>query len=197
VIGGESSAEREALLTLGASFADPLRPQLPEGEPPPEERVVFEALVDHHRAAQLDRIESLAREYGDAPSLRRARRTVEAGEVLKDYKEAHLQPAAERDQTERERVEHLRARYLDWRERVAERLAKTQRFAARLRNGPASFLDEIDRRSLRHCPQCEELVFPDPERAGYVPADQRHIASRCHFCGSTDLTEIDPGGTVA
>jgi len=195
--GQLAGVEREALLTLGALFADPLRPQLPEGELPPEERVVFEALVDHHRAVQLDRIESLAREYRDVPSLRRARRTVESGEVLEDYKEAHLQPAAEQDQAERERVEHLRARYVDWREREAERLAKTQRFAARLRNGPASFLDEIDRRSLRRCPRCEELVFPDPERAGYVLADQRQVASRCHFCGSTDLTEIDPGEAAA
>ncbi|MBS1884838.1 MAG: hypothetical protein JSS97_17965, partial [Actinobacteria bacterium] len=59
----------------------------------------------------------------------------------------------------------------------------------RLRNGPDTFLDEIDRRSLRVCRRCREIAYPDPERARYKRRTY-DIAFRCHFCGEAELAQI-------
>jgi hypothetical protein len=35
------------------------------------------------------------------------------------------------------------------------------------------------------------IAYPDPERAEYERGIRGDVAGRCHFCGSTDLAEID------
>src|SRR5665811_517296 len=62
-LGGDDpldDAEREALKTLGAMFANPLRLQLAERELTADERRAFDALVRHHLARHLDRVSELA-----------------------------------------------------------------------------------------------------------------------------------------
>jgi hypothetical protein len=75
--------------------------------------------------------------------------------------------------------------YLVWRGEEARRIAKAQRLRDRLRNAPEVFHDQIDRRTLRRCPRCEEIVYPDPEVS-------RSCGSRssCHFCGTERLEEL-------
>jgi hypothetical protein len=160
------------------------------------EIATFEQLVEHHREAQLDRIANLELDRGDGPSLRLARESIEKGRLL-DTRALHdLARQASRDEDARRRQEELRADYLDWREAEARRLAKAQGVAGRLRNGPEVFLDDVDREALRRCPSCDEIAYPDPERAEYEQGIRRDVAGRCHFCGSTDLAEIDDGAVV-
>jgi hypothetical protein len=92
------------------------------------------------------------------------------------------------DGRSRAEQKRLRSDYMTWREAEARRLARSQRLPARLRNGPDTFLAEIDGGSLRVCRRCREIAYPDPERARYE-GGCRDIAFRCHFCGGEDLAE--------
>jgi hypothetical protein len=183
--------ERRALLALGATITDPLR--LWEGgrEPSAGERSAFNALVAHCLGRQLDHLEALAERFGDGPALREVRCRIEAGEPLSASDLSGLEWRAADDGRSRDEQQRLRADYLTWREEEARRRAKAQRLAARLRNGPETFLEAIDSRSLRVCRRCEEIAYPDPERARYERG-AHDVAFRCHFCGGRELAEIGP-----
>lgn len=185
--------EREALRALGAMFTDPLRVQLADRELTAGERRTFEGLVRHHLARQLDRVRDLAERYGEGPALRKARKRLQSGALLdRDDLSWRLSEEATRDGRARAKQKRLHEDYLGWRERRARQLAKAQGIVGRLRNGPGSFLDEVDRRALRFCGSCEEIGYPDPERACYERSARPHVAGRCHFCGAEALAEIEP-----
>jgi Replication-relaxation len=189
--GALDEIEREALMALGAMFADPLRIQLADREPSAEERRAFDALAEHHRDAQLQRVDDLAARFGEGPALGRARQRLWDG-LLGDYELSGLSAEAERDSESRAEQERLRERYLAWREKEARRLAKAQGITARLRNGPETFLDQIDCRALRLCRSCEEVAYPDPEWASHERGVRYDVAGRCHYCGARALAEIEP-----
>lgn len=187
-----AEAERRALLALGAMFSDSLRLQLAEGEPSAERRTIFDELVEHQRARRLEEIEELAERFGEGPALRKARCRIEDGELLAvaDLSQLHL--AAADDGRSRAEQERLRSAYLSSREERALYRWKSQRLLTRLvRSGPEDFLEEIDRESLRLCRSCEEVAYPDPDRASYARGP-RDVAFRCHFCGSEKLAEWGP-----
>jgi hypothetical protein len=188
--GALDEIERDALMALGAMFADPLRVQLAESEPSAGERRAFDALIEHHRAEQLDHVDDLAERFGEGPALNRARQRLADGELLGDYELSGLSSEAERDSNARHTQERLREDYLTWRNEEARRLAKAQGFTGRLRNGPETFLDQIDRRALRRCRPCEQIVYPDPEQADRYA--ERHVAQSCHYCGVGALAEVEP-----
>ena len=194
---GESATvdpERRALLALGALFDDPLHLRLADREPSAEERAALDGLASHYRSEQLRLVGELAERFGEGPALRNARERIEAGELLGAADSSWLKQKAEGDQRSRAEQQRLRGAYLRWREAEAKGLAKAQGLAARLRKGPEDFLAEIDQRSLRCCADCEEISYPDPERARY---EGRHydVAGRCHFCGSGQaLAEIESPG---
>jgi hypothetical protein len=182
-------AERRAVLALGATITDPLR--LWEGgrEATEDERAAFAELVGHRRRRQLDKVGDLAGRFGDGPALREARRRIEGGDLLEDADLSGLGRRAADDRRARAEQERLCSDYMTWRDGEARRRAKAQRLPARLRNGPDTFLDEVDRRSLRICWRCREIAYPDPERARYE-RQSYDIAFRCHFCGGEDLAEV-------
>lgn len=181
--------EREALAALGGMFADLHVPQLSEREPSRTERQAFEALADHHQADQLERIDGIVGRFGEVPSLRNARRRIEEGGLLKGDDVRQLEYAMDRDDESRAAQGRLRKGYLSWREQEAERLVKAQGVIARLRSRAEDFYAQIDRRSLRRCPACEEIVYPDPENARDYK--KRRIATYCHYCGTGALAEIE------
>jgi Replication-relaxation len=189
--GALEEPERPALLALGATITDPLRLWLGGREPNDEERSALGSLVAHCLRRQLDRVEALAGRFGDGPGLREARCRIDGGEPLSGFDASGLEVRAADDRRSRDEQERLRSDYLAWREEEARRRAKAQRLAARLRNGPETFLEAIDRRSLRVCRRCEEVAYPDPERARYERAAW-DVAFRCHFCGDRELAEIGP-----
>jgi hypothetical protein len=173
----------------------PLLPTRPEHEPTPRERRAFDALVRHHLARQLDLADELAERYGEGPALRRARRRLEAGELLDRHELSWgLAGEAERDGEARARQERLREDYLGRREQRARQLAKAQGIAGRLRNGPETFLDKVDRRALRFCRSCEEVAYPDPERASHERGARYDVAGHCHFCWAEKLAKAEPAG---
>jgi hypothetical protein len=194
-----ADAERQTLLALGAMFADPLHLRLAEGEPSAERQPVLDGLAEHQRVRQLEEIGDLARRFGEGPALRKARRRLRAGELLATTDVSWLSQEAADDERSCSEQERLCSAYLASREEQARRRWKSQRLVARLRNGPEDFLEAIDREALRFCRSCEEIAYPDPERARYERG--RHdIAFRCHFCDGRDLSAWEPSaegdGTV-
>lgn len=97
---------------------------------------------------------------------------------------------AERDRDGRAHQERLRDEYLSWREREAKRLGKNHGVIERRRIGREAFLERVDRAALRRCSGCEEIAYPDSERASAYA--KRHVAERCHYCGGLVAGEINP-----
>lgn len=189
-----TEAETRTLLALGAMFTDPLRLQLAEGEPRAERQPLLAELVEHQRARQLEEIEGLAERVGEGPALRKARGRLHVGELLTVDEFTWLRREAADDGRSRAEQERLRSAYLSDREERALYRWKSQRLFTRLHSGPEDFLEEIDRRSLRFCRSCEEVAYPDPDRASYERGRRRDVAFRCHFCGSEDLADWVPVG---
>jgi hypothetical protein len=190
-IGPLAGPERGALLALGGLLADPLRITYREREATEDERRALDDLVVHHQADQLRRVEDLAGRSGEGRALREARSRLEAGGLLDVFEIGALVRRAKDDERSRAEQERLHSDYLIWREGEARRLAKAQGLTARLRRGPDDFLEEVDRRALRVCRDCEEIAYPDPERRRYERG-RRDVAFRCHFCGRGDLAEYEP-----
>jgi hypothetical protein len=181
--------ERAALKVVGGMLAEPLAARLADREPTPSEREALAALVAHHRASQLGRLDEIAGRFGEGPKVRRRRRCLADGDLLGTDSLARLPHDAEQDREAATEQDRLREDYLCWREGEAKRLAKLQGFIARRRTGREAFLAEVDRGALRRCSGCEEIVYPDPEREPR-PGGRRHVAGRCHFCGAGTLSEL-------
>lgn len=191
--GELAEAERRALRTLGAMFADPLALRLADGEPTAGRSFDLDQLAAYHRGRQVDQLRDLARRLGEGPALREAGHRLSAGGLLGVEEVSLLPVRATDDARSREEQERLRLDYLAFREDRARARAKSQRLVARLRNGPDAFLEEVDRQALRVCRSCREIAYPDPERARYERG-RRGIAARCHFCGGRDLAPWEPAG---
>lgn len=189
---GLSEVERAALKAVGGMLAEPLAARLPDGEPTPSEREALVALVAHHHASQLRRLDEAAKRFGEGPKLRRRRRWLEDGDLLGTDSLAALTDDAEQDRENEAEQDRLRENYLRVREAAAERLAKRHGFIARRRIGHDAFLAQVDRERLRRCSGCEEIVYPDPKRE-HGPA-RRDVAAYCHFCGSGVLRELPSEG---
>lgn len=190
--GGLNEVERAALKAVGGILAEPLAARLAEGGPTPSEREALAALVAHHHASQLRRLNEAAKRFGEGPKLRRRRLWLEDGDLLGTDSLAALTDDAEQDRENAAEQERLRKDYLRWRETKATRLGERHGFIARRRIGHDAFLAEADREALRLCSGCEEIVYPDPDRE-HGPA-RRDVAAYCHFCGSGVLSELPAEG---
>jgi ribosomal protein L44E len=179
------------LLALGAMFADPLHLRLAEDELSAGRQIVLDELAEHQRARQLEEISALAKRFGEGPALRKARGRLQAGELQTAADVSWLRQEAADDEQSRSEQERLRSDYLAFREERARRRWKSQRLVTRVRNGPETFLEEIDRKALRFCRSCEEVTYPDPERARYERR-RYDVAFRCHFCDGRALAELEP-----
>jgi hypothetical protein len=191
--GGLNEIERAALKAVGGMLAEPLSARLAEGGPTPSEREALAALVAHHRASQIERLDEMAGRFGEGPKVRQRRRCLADGDLLGADSLARLAHDAEQDREAAAQQDRLREDYLRWREGEAKRLAKLQGFIARRRTGRDAFLAEVDRGALRLCSDCGEIAYPDPEREPR-PGGQRHVGGRCHFCGAGALSELPSEG---
>jgi hypothetical protein len=189
---GLSEVERAALEGVGGMLAEPLAARLAEREPTPSEREALVALVAHHRASQVERLNEAAKRFGEGPKLRRRRRWLEDGDLIGTDSLAALTDDAEQDRENAAEQDRLRKDYLRWRETKATRLGERHGFIARHRIGHDAFLAEADREALRLCEGCKEIVYPDPDRE-HGPA-RRDVAAYCHFCGSGVLSELPSEG---
>jgi protein involved in plasmid replication-relaxation len=78
--GALNKIERKALEAIGGMLAEPLALRLGDREPTPSEREAMAALVAHHRANQVKRLEEAAERFGEGPKLRHRRRWLEEGD---------------------------------------------------------------------------------------------------------------------
>lgn len=186
--GALDEIEHRALEAVGEMLAEPIDARLADRELKPPEREALAALVAHHRAGQVARLEEAVGRFGEGPKMRQRRRWLEDGDLLGIDSLDGLALDAEQDRESAAEQERLRENYLRWREAEAKRLAKLQGFIARHRTGHDAFLAEVDRVALRRCSRCEEIAYPDPERKPR-PGGRRHVAGRCHFCGAGTLSE--------
>jgi hypothetical protein len=191
--GALKEVERRALEAVGAMLAEPLALRLATREPAPPEREALAALVAHHHAAQIKCLDEVAARLGEGPKVRQRRRCLEEGGLLGADLLDGLALDAEQDRDSAAEQERLRENYLRWREAEATRLGKLHGFVARRRIGHDAFLAEVDRGALRRCSRCEEMAYPDPERKPR-PGGRRHVAGRCHFCGTGALSELPAEG---
>jgi hypothetical protein len=187
--GALDEIERRALEAVGGMLAEPIDARLADREPTPSERQALAALVAHHSAVQLARLDEVAGRFGEGPKVRQKRRWLEGGELLSADSLDGLPRDGEQDRESAAEQERLRENYLRWREAEATRLGKLHGFIARHRIGQDAFLAEVDRGALRRCSRCEEIAYPDPERKPR-PGGRRHVAGRCHFCGAGMLSEL-------
>ncbi|MGC1851846.1 MAG: replication-relaxation family protein [Solirubrobacterales bacterium] len=187
--GALDEIERRALEAVGGMLAEPIDARLADREPTPSEREALAALVAHHRAVQLARLDEVVERFGEGPKVCQRRRWLEDGDLLGIDSLDGLALDAEQDRESAAEQERLRENYLRWREAEAKRLAKLQGFIARRRTGHDAFLAEVDRNALRRCSRCEEIAYPDPERKPR-PGGRRHVAGHCHFCGAGTLSEL-------
>ncbi|HET9162983.1 MAG TPA: replication-relaxation family protein [Solirubrobacterales bacterium] len=190
--GALNEIERRALEAVGGMLAEPLALRLADREPTPFEREALAALVPHHRASQIERLDEAAARFGEGPKVRQRRRWLEDGDLLGTRSLEELAGDAEQDRENAAEQDRLRENYLHVREAAAERLAKRHGFIARRRIGHDAFLAQVDRERLRRCSGCEEIVYPDPKRE-HGPA-RRDVAAYCHFCGSGVLRELPSEG---
>jgi len=181
--GALDEIERRALEAVGGMLAEPIDARLADREPTPSEREALAALVAHHRAGQLARLEEVVGRFGEGPKVRQRRRWLESGELMSADSVDELPRDGEQDREGAAEQERLRRDYLRWREWEAKRLAKLQGFIARHRTGHDAFLAEVDRGALRgdrlsrpraqappwrSAPRCRALPFlrgGDAERA--------------------------------
>lgn len=188
--GALNEIERRALEAVGGMLAEPLALRLADREPTPFEREALAALVPHHRASQIERLDEAAARFGEGPKVRQRRRWLD--DLLGTRSLEELASDAEQDRENAAEQDRLRENYLHVREAAAERLAKRHGFIARRRIGHDAFLAQVDRERLRRCSGCEEIVYPDPKRE-HGPA-RRDVAAYCHFCGSGVLRELPSEG---
>jgi hypothetical protein len=187
--GTLNETERASLEAVAGMLAEPIDARLADREPTPSEREALAALVAHHRAVQLARLDEVVEPFGEGPNVRQRRQRLESDELLSADNLDELLRDGEQDREGAVEQERLRENYLRWREAEAKRLAKLQGFIARHRTGHDAFLAEVDRGALRRCSGCEEIAYPDPE-CKPRPGGRRHVAGRCHFCGAAALSEL-------
>lgn len=188
--GGLDAVGRAAFAAVAGMLDEPLYVRLADREPTNSEHAALDALVAQHRRDQLQRLDDLDARFGEGPRLYRRRVSLGTGELLGRSNLDLLVADAERDRDGRAEQERLHDEYMAWRDHEAKRIAKTHGVIKRRRIGRDAFLAQVDRAALRRCSGCEEIAYPNPERASSY--SKRHVAERCHYCGGYVSREIDP-----
>lgn len=125
-------------------------------------RRAVNALVPFYRECHQRLIDQLAARYGEGPSIRRARKTLRAEQLL-DHRSADALPdKASRDAKARDEQERRRLAYLEWREQAAQSLLRKAGPMARLTRSREDFYPQIDKEQLRECKRCKQTIYPQP-----------------------------------
>jgi hypothetical protein len=192
-----SEIERDAFAVIVRQLGDDPLDARPTSEPvPPTVRDLdtVELLVERYRRRQRAQLDELSRRYTVGPHLRRLRRDLDDGQLLGASTVEGLESSARRDQETCREQERSRVAYLDRRDQEARARKHQLGIATRIAHGPTALYPIIDRERLRICRRCDEIAYPDiePSRDQYGrPA--RRPASRCHFCGASDLAPWEEG----
>jgi hypothetical protein len=177
--------EHGALRALVSDLEDVLAQPgfLQPPSPAAETKRAVALLAGFYRERQQRLVEELAAHYGDGPSVRRARKTLHAGELLDHFSVARLPSAAKDDAASREEQHHRRLAYLEWREAAARAMVRKTGPLGRLAHSRDEFYPQIDREQLRVCEACREIVYPKIDPA---PTDVAELQAACHYCGGRE-----------
>jgi protein involved in plasmid replication-relaxation len=172
--------EQAALDALVADLENVLV-QLGGWAPSPDSTVrrAVDALVPFYRERHQRLIEELTARYGEGPSIRWARKTLQ-NEKLLDHRSAEgLPDKASRDAQARDEQDRRRLAYLEWREQAAQSLLRKAGPMARLTRSREDFYPQIDHEQLRECKRCKQTIYPQPDQE-QTAAGRR--SAECPFC---------------
>ena len=175
--------ERQALDALADYLGEELLEfdySLQAKTPRPHEAAAVARLLEQERERELARVDMLARQYGELPSLRLARRQLSGGRLLGRHRADALAADAREDLETAQEQAQRRRHYLAYRERAARRRTRQAGLATRLRHGREPFAAAIDHELLRACERCGELIFPDPDQRDAY--NRLKPAGACPYC---------------
>jgi Replication-relaxation len=173
--------EREVLRAIARDLGDALLEPGTSTLPSPGAAAKGQAalLIDSYRSIQKRQLRALADRHGVGPHLRKAAAQLRSGLIEPRDLQA-LPREAERDAAGREEQHERRFAYLEWRKGAARQRARKAGPLGRLTHRAGDFYEPVDRRWLRVCRRCEEIVYPTVGSGGL----QEEPA--CHYCHSTE-----------
>jgi Replication-relaxation len=134
-----------------------------------------DALVPLYRERHQRLIDQLAARYGQGPSIRRARKTLQDEKLLDHRSAEDLPEKASRDAQARDEQERRRVAYLEWREQAARKAGPM----ARLTRSREDFYPQIDDEQLRECKRCKQTIYPQLDQ---VQTATGSGSAECPFC---------------
>jgi len=174
--------ERGLLRAIARDFGDALVEPTPRTIPSPGAEAKGQAapLIDSHRSIQERQLRALADRHGVGPHLRKAAAQLRSG--LIEPRDLQVLPReAEHDAACREEQRKRRLAYLEWRKGAARQRARKAGPLGRLTHRAEDFYEPVDRRWLRVCRRCEEIVYPAVGASGGLQEEPA-----CHYCHSTE-----------
>lgn len=174
------AAERTMFEVFGHELGDKLIESGCRQAPAPKEAAVRAVadLVEHYRSAQRRQTGELTARYGEGPSLRRARATLDAGELLDARNVEGVAGAARSDSEAMVAQEQQRVAYEQWREHAAAERVRQRGLLKQLAHSRDEFYAEIDAEHLWVCGGCHETVYPKLDATG----SNEPTKDYCHYC---------------
>jgi Replication-relaxation len=190
--------ERTMLQVIGNELEDVLvEPGYLEAPSPTEAAVrAVAALAVRHRSEQHKRIDELAARYGEGPSVRQTRATLDAGELLDSAAVEGLSGRARADCEAMVEQEQRRTAYEWWREHAAAQRVRRTGLLKQLAHSREEFYAAIDDQHLRTCSRCHEVVYPTLDATG----TGKPTRAPCPYCDRPtrqNPSEHDPLGPPA
>jgi hypothetical protein len=160
--------ERTMLQVIGNELEDILvEPGYLEAPSPTEAAVrTVAALAKRHRSEQYRRIDELAARFGEGPSLRQARATLDSSELLDTGTIDGLSGRARADCAAMGEQEQRRCAYEWWREHAAAQRVRQAGLLKQFAHSREEFYAAIDAEHLRTCSRCHEVVYPTLDTSG-------------------------------
>ena len=173
--------ERTMFEVFGRELGDILIEHAFRQAPVPKEAAVRAVadLVERYRSAQRRRIDELTACYGEGPSVRRARATLDAGELLGAGTAEELAGRARSDSEAMVEQNQQHAAYEQWREHAAAERVRQTGVLKQLAHSRDEFYADIDAEHLWVCGGCHETVYPKLDATG----SNEPTKDYCHYCG--------------
>jgi hypothetical protein len=145
------------------------------------------ALAERYRSEQRRRIDELTARYGEGPSVRQTRATLDGGELLDSAAVEGLSGRARADCEAMVEQEQRRTVYQWWRENAAAACVRRTGLLKQLAHSREEFYAAIDDEHLRTCSRCHEVVYPTLDATG----SGKPTNAPCPYCDRP--TRHNPG----
>ena len=164
---------------LGDALVEPTPRTIPSA-PGAEAKGQAALLIDSYHSIQERQLRALTDRHEMEPHVRKAAARLRSGLIEpRDLKA--LPREAEHDAAGREEQRKRRLAYLEWRKGAARQRARKAGPLGRLTHRAEDFYEPVDRRWLRVCRRCDEIVYPAVSASGGLEDEPS-----CHYCHSTE-----------